>query len=197
MLYRMDHLGTGIYRYAYKDHSFSGWERHACPACGRAVSRPVYTGPQRILALEGGKKYPDLLQFCGAGDALVVLSERALTAFLEEGILGAVEYRPVAVVRSEACSHPVDDAPGYYEIDIAGTVDLDYAAMSNLRKKRVCPACGQFEWSRQRLGKRIPDLQTWSGHDLCRLAGLPGIVFCSEKVKGVIRKYQLTNFSLT
>lgn len=200
MLYRMDCLGTGSYRYACKDVSFSGWEQETCPHCGRKISRPVYSEENHILALEGGKKYPDLLQFCGAGSLqtggrIVVLSEKALAVFQREGILEAEEYRPVALIPSEDCVHPIDDAPNYYAIDIVGTVDLDYAAMSNLRKKHLCPVCNQFEWSRQRLGKMIPDEDTWSGHDICRLVSIPGFVFCSEKVQDAVRKNKLTNFS--
>ena len=199
MLYEMDCTGSGVYRYAQKDLSFAGWKEVICPGCGRRVSLPVYSESNPVLVLEGGKKYPDFLQFCGAGSLsnggrLIVLSEKALTVFREEGISGMGECKPVAFDSSEASRYCVDDAPAYYALNITGSVDLDYSAMSNLKRKNFCPTCRQFDWSRKQFGRFILDANTWSGHDICRLASMPGVVFASEKLKRVVRKHKLTNF---
>ena len=138
MLYEMDCTGSGIYRYAQKDNAFAGWKEVICPGCGRRVSLPVYSESNPVLVLEGGKKYPDFLQFCGAGSLpdggrLIVLSEKALTVFREEGISGIGECKPVVVVQSAVCRYCVDDAPRYFAVDITGSVDLDYSAIGGLR----------------------------------------------------------------
>lgn len=202
MLYEMDCTGRSIYRYAQKDNAFAGWKEVICPGCGRRVSLPTYSEPSPVLALEGGKKYPDFLQFCGAGSLpdggrLIVLSEKALTVFREEGISGIGECKPVVVVQSAVCRYCVDDAPRYFAVDITGSVDLDCSAMSNLKKKNFCPTCQQFEWNRKQLGRYILDRNTWSGHDICRLASMPGILFGSEKLKRAVQKHKLTNFCFT
>jgi hypothetical protein len=35
-------------------------------------------------------------------------------------------------------------------------------------------------------------MDTWSGHDLCRVGDFPAMTVCSERVAEVIRKHKLT-----
>ena len=86
------------------------------------------------------------------------------------------------------------EAPhSYYLLNINGSIDFDLKAMS-LKKKNVCAACGQFDWSRQRLSiiKTVFDMDAWDKSDLCRIASFPGYVVCSEKVKNIIEKHGFT-----
>ena len=67
-----------------------------------------------------------------------------------------------------------------------------------LKKKNLCSSCGRFAWSRERL-YTIPaavDMDTWSGHDLCRVGDFPAMIVCSERVAEVIRKHKLTGAEL-
>ena len=67
MLFQVSYNTCRKYKYAYKDASFAGFERVNCMACGRTVSTMHYEAKAHCLILEGGKSYPDYLQFCGAG----------------------------------------------------------------------------------------------------------------------------------
>lgn len=127
----------------------------------------------------------------------LLLSERAVEAFSREGITGLEDCQRVTILTAEGASHDVADAPNYYLADISGTIDLNGPAMSNLRKKNMCPACGKFRWSHQRLSPLRVDSASWNGKDLCRLTSIPGCVICTEKVRETVKKYRLTNFAFT
>jgi hypothetical protein len=64
-----------------------------------------------------------------------------------------------------------------------------------LKKKRVCPSCGQFEWNRQRLPAMILNVSSWDGSDICRLASIPGFIVCTDKFKTIVQNNQLKGFS--
>lgn len=202
VFYEMDPSGSRAYRYGVSDDSFLGYDRTLCSTCGREIVRPRFNGLHHKIRLEGGKRYPDLLAFCGAGtteqgERYLLLSERAVEAFSREGITGLEDCQQATILTAEGASHDVADAPNYYLADISGTIDLNGPAMSNLRKKNMCPACGKFRWSHQRLSPLRVDSASWNGKDLCRLTSIPGCVICTEKVREMVKKHRLTNFAFT
>ena len=78
--------GSGsTYQYAFRDTALDSLAQGKCEACGRTRSRWRFSGPHRFL-LEGGPKYPDRLEFTGAGGAPLLLSRRAADVFKENGI---------------------------------------------------------------------------------------------------------------
>lgn len=199
-LFELHCLGERKFRYAVSDGTFLRYDYTSCPDCGRSVATPVCSGDARFFYLSGGKQYPDLLPFNGAGTTkdggrFVIISEKAKNAFECEGITGYSNCTKVSVVPDQrGTDYDTEDAPNYYLIDIDGRIDLDFAKMNNLRRKKYCQTCGQFEWSQQRMHRRFVDVETWSQNDLCRIKSLPGFVVCSEKVMDAAEKYKLTNF---
>ena len=194
MLYWLNHDTLKRFQYAYKDVSFLGFSRSKCPQCNRQIGISEYRHEVPHLLLEGGAVYPDYLQFCGAGNQLFLISDRALEIFEKNRITGYSVHQLTTVEISEQ-NGSVDCIPEYYSLNVLGRVNIDYATM-HIKKKRVCPQCGQFEWSRMRLEPIILDHTTWDGSDLCLIDSLQGFRVCSDRVKQLIHDYKLTGFSL-
>lgn len=186
--------GERSYQYAWKDQSFLGFQKTPCPECGRDIAVMEYSGGHCLL-LEGGPKYPDHLPFCGAGERMLVLSERAARLLQESGITGIGQITPVRTAK-ENNGTPVslpETAPGYVLAEVTGKIDLDLSKMC-LRKKKVCKACGGFEWNRQRLHPIHLDESTWDGSDICRCESIPGWFIFSEAAAELTRKQKLKGF---
>ena len=184
--------GSGsTYQYAFLDTALGSLEQGKCEACGRTRSRWRFSGPHRFL-LEGGPKYPDRLEFTGAGGAPLLLSRRAADVFRENGITGIGEIVPV---QTEHESGPLPEgAPEYVLARICGRIELDLPKMG-LKKKKLCRVCGGFEWNRQRLSPLLLDASAWDGSDLCRVDSIPGYVVCTDRVVALVKKQKLKGFS--
>ena len=181
----------GTYQYAFRDTSLGSLEQGKCEACGRTRSRWRFSGPHRFL-LEGGPKYPDRLEFTGAGGAPLLLARRAADVFRENGITGIGEIVPV---QTEHESGPLPEgAPEYVLARICGRIELDLPKMG-LKKKKLCRVCGGFEWNRQRLSPLLLDASAWDGSDLCRVDSIPGYVVCTDRVVALVKKQKLKGFS--
>ena len=191
--YWINHSGSAKYQYAYEDVTLKGYDRSTCAQCGRTVATPQYSDDVPRLILEGGSVYPDYLQFCGAGKQMFLVSEKVLNLFDENKDSGYSEPQPIfaETISLKKCAMPI---PNYYSLRITGRIDLDTAAM-HLKKKKTCPKCNQFEWSRMRLEPLLPDPATWDGSDLCLLSSIPGYRLCTDRVKKLIVKQKLTGFS--
>lgn len=193
MLYWIRYEAFNKYKYASKDLTLMGFDRSVCPECGREVATAQYKENTPHLRLEGGRVFPDFLQFCDAGNRMFMVSEKVLEMFEKNGITGYSGYQLMTYEFSKRKSSIIEH-PNYYSLNITGKVDLDLAEM-HLKKKRLCPQCGQFDWSRMRFGITILDETTWNGSDLCFLDSIPGFKLCSEKVKELIQQHKFTNFS--
>ena len=184
--------GSGsTYQYAFLDTALGSLEQGKCEACGRTRSRWRFSGPHRFL-LEGGPKYPDRLEFTGAGGAPLLLARRAADVFRENGITGIGEIVPV---QTEHESGPLPEgAPEYVLVRICGRIELDLPKMG-LKKKKLCRVCGGFEWNRQRLSPLLLDASAWDGNDICRVDSIPGYVVCTDRVVALVKKQKLKGFS--
>lgn len=183
------------YVYAYKDISFEGYNRETCPQCGRKNAIAHYTGRNSHLLLEGRGTYPDFLQFCGAGNRLFIVSEKALNIFEQYGITGYYTYAPVTFDSSLVATNTKKMiVPDYFNLEIGGRIDLDLRAM-HLKQKKKCATCGQFEWSRQKLDPMILDRTSWDGSDLCTLTSMQGFRICSEVFVRLVNDNKLSGFS--
>ena len=184
--------GSGsTYQYAFRDTALGSLEQRECEACGRPLSQWRFSGPHHLI-LEGGPKYPDRLEFTGAGGSPLLLSERAAAVFAANGITGIAETVPVRTSR-ESGDLP-DNAPRYVLAKISGRIELDLPKMC-LKKKKLCSVCGSFEWNRQRLYPLFLDESAWDGSDLCRVDSIPGYVVCTAKVVELVKKQKLKGFS--
>lgn len=197
MLYWIEYEAHNKHKYAYKDLTFTGFNRSVCPECECEIATAQYKENTPNFVLEGGRVYPDYLQFAGAGRQPFLISEKALELFEKNQITGYSGYQLVNYVSSKRKDNSsIIQQVKYYNLNITGRVDLDLAEM-HLKKKHLCPQCGQFDWSRRRFGKTILDETTWDGSDLCRLKSIPGFKLCSEKLKELVRQHELTGFSFT
>ena len=192
MLYCISDHPSNRYQYVVMDHDYYTQSSASCDVCGRTVQscQLVYWPPR--MRLEGGKRFPDCLSVsvpfadkCG-----LIVSERALAVFQKEGITG---FEAAPIEFHDTGTKP-DGVPQYYYLSVKGTVSLDYGAM-HYRKKNVCPACGGFHWSRQKVGVSVLDEASWDQCDLCKLADYPNIVLCTQKVIDVIRANSLKGFT--
>lgn len=195
MLYLLQHPSQRTYPYAWKDASFVGFRQSQCGECGRTVSAAEYRGPHHLI-VEGGPKYPDYHAFCGAGEPIFVISERAARIFQENNLTGITEFIPIRAEKEiNGTLVPLPEtAPKYVLVQITGRIDLDYRRMC-LKKKKVCKTCGGFEWNRQRMHPLCMDERTWDGSDLCRNESIPGYILFSKTAVDLVKKYKLKGFS--
>ena len=192
MLYRLEHDTQKKFNYANMDVTLIKYNRSICAECNRQVAVPEYSSETPCLRLEGGSVYPDFLQFCGAGRQLFLVSEKTLELCELNAISGYSVYQKVCVeLTGRKKEYTV---PNYYNLDIEGRIELDMAAMY-LRKKRRCSACGQFEWNRKRFEPLILNHTSWDGSDLCAIESIPGFRVCSEKMKELVLRHNLSGFS--
>ena len=169
--------GSNRYKYFNGEETFLGFEKSACPTCGRTVSTPKYGAETPVFLLDGGKKYPDYFHAYTRGS---ILSKRALEVFLEAGATG-MEYTPVIIANAE------EGAPEYVWLKPQGFIDIDYKA-SHVKKKNFCAECGQFELNRLRPCPVTMDLTSWNGLDVCRLGLYPNRLIVTEKVLAAAKK---------
>lgn len=195
LLYWLEYDIQRDYVYAYKNDSFEGYIWGMCQECGRQTATARYTGYHPHLLLEGSGLYPDFLQFCGAGNRLFVISERALYLFERHGISGYSNYIPVSLdtslVSPKAKTRMV---PNYFSLEVSGHIDLDFKLM-HLKRKKLCPICHQFEWSRQKIDPIVADNHSWDGSDLCILSSMPGFIMCSKTIVNIVHDNDLTGVS--
>lgn len=175
------------YCYAPKNLAFGGYSFSKCPSCGRQIAEEQPKTQQDAFVIEGGKEYPDFLYYGGAG-LYFLISDKVKRTFEENGVTGYDDPIQVPVYRLHK-NELTEDPHDYYLLNINGSIDFDLKAMS-LKKKNVCAACGQFDWSRQRLSiiKTVFDMDTWDKSDLCRIASFPGYVVCSDKVNSIVEE---------
>lgn len=182
------------FAYAFKDLNFDGFEKEICTDCGRIVSKFKYRSHCPVLLVEGGTEMPDLLQFCGAGKRLFLVSQKALDVFQKNIIEGYDICAKVHWMRvNDASCLEESGAEVYYSLEITGAISLDLEQMQ-LRQKRLCKECGEFEWSRQKLGPYILQESSWDGSDLCYIKQFPGMWVCTTRFKEIMINNQLTGF---
>lgn len=189
MFFKLNAYYQRRYKYISTDLAFEKFDFRICPTCGREIAVGTKSNsPEPLMELEGPKKYPDILEFCGVGviPYPFIISKRAIDLFEENHVTG---FKRGKKVKFSNC--PEDQE--YYYAEIIGRIDLHLKSMQ-LKKKRICKECGKYDWSRKSLGKYILDRDSWSETDLCRLTSLPGIFICTEKVIDLIKAHKLTGF---
>lgn len=179
------------YCYAQRNLAFTGYTSSICSKCGRSIIIPNPTIKKNEFIIEGGKNYPDFLDYRGAGTYFLI-SKNALRLFIENRITGFDDYEEVSTRRETGVTID-DDNSVYFLLSINGTIDFDLRAMT-LKKKRVCLSCNQYDWNIQRLSmlKSVFDMDTWDGNDLCRIKSFPGFIVCSDRLRSLVEEHKLT-----
>ncbi len=194
MLFWLNYNNSNRYRYISGDDTFIGFDSsEICPRCGRNIVTPKFREAIPHFESDGGKIYPDYIQFCGAGKYPFIVSEKALSIFEENNVSG---YNGATLVRVEPSGISSDGSQiRYFQLNIYGHIELDFKAMF-LKKKNYCEVCGQYEWNRQRFYPRFIDESTWDGSDFAVATSVHWRL-CSEKVNNIIQNHKLTGFVLT
>ena len=182
------------YCYAVENLAFVGFKKEKCSSCGcQDANEMIFQGDDALL-IGGAKKYPDFMLYGSVGLNFIV-SESVMKVLQEEKITGYNEAKKVSLYRSRY-GKLVKQEVDYYMINITGSIDLDLKSMS-LKRKNVCPLCGSFKWSRQRLytSDSIFDMSTWDGSDICRVQSFPGHIMISDRLKEIFEKHKFTGAS--
>lgn len=194
MYYWVGYSGSEKYCYAANNNSFVAFNQSICDVCGRTIYMPQFISSVPHLQLDGGRIFPDFLQFCGAGERMFLISETALKIFEENHISGYSTYCEV-VVEPYIKRGLQSKQPRYYQLKILGRIDFNLSAMC-LKRKRKCTACGQFDWNRQRIYPKILDPTTWDLSDLCLVASFPGTIVCSDTIAKLVKEHNLSGLDL-
>ena len=193
--YEITHSTNNRLCYASTDISFIGYIRGVCPSCGRNIFTTEYTKERYHLLVAGGKSFPDWLQYCGAGELPIILSEQAIDILQKEVITGFSIKCEANLYRKNKNDEivKVTDCSKYYIINITGKIDYDYSAMF-LKRKKQCSQCNQFSLNRERLYPVYLNDNLWDGSDLCSLLTFPRQLYCTDHFVQVIKKYKLSGF---
>ena len=135
---------------------------------------------------KGWKAWPDALYTTGE----LIVSERAATAFREEGLEG---FRPwkFSFTKFKNKKLKPADVPRYYFLDGSGRVPLDERAQSH--DLLTCPSCGMFT---NATAPFLPDLLNWDGADFVRFSNVWRLgLLVSERVVDTIVEKKLTGFA--
>lgn len=183
------------YCYAVENIAFAGFKKEKCPNCGVIDSIDLVFQGEDALLVDGAKKYPDFMRYGSVGLTFII-SDRVMEVFKKEKITGYDTAKKVPLYRSRY-GKLVKQEKEYYMLNITGSVELDLKAMS-LKKKNVCPLCGSFKWSRQRLYTiaSVFDMSTWDGSDICRIKSFPGLIMISDRLKEIFEEHKFTGASL-
>ena len=182
------------YCYAVKNLAVIEFKRERCLHCGEQVVKNTICQGEDALLIDGGKSYPDFMLYGSVGEPFIV-SERVIKVLYKEKITGYDMAKKVSLYRL-IDGKLVKQEPEYYMINITGSIDLDLKAM-HLKKKNVCPHCGSFKWSRQRLYlfDSVLDKSTWDGSDICRIKSFQGHIMISDRLKGILEAHKFTGAS--
>ena len=184
------------YGYVQTDLGRAKYVRDKCTECGRFIDSPSFTKEKSVFIVEGVDAYPDFIYYCCAGTRIYV-SKRVKDVLSSHNITGYEEEEFVEVYRQEENNLEKKDI-GYYSIKVTGVIDFDLKSMQ-LKKKRICSHCKQFDWSRQRLNlvKTAFDAETWDNSDLCSVKSSPGIFICTPRLKQIIEENGFTGVEFT
>lgn len=198
-MYNLDiSLRENKYCYVHKILSFSASQMDICSYCGcrskKNIVKDIVKDMDHLL-IEGAQKHPDFMHCADFVSATFVVSKRVFDVMLKEKITGYDMAKKVSLYRS-IDGQLVKQEPEYYMINITGIIDLDLKAM-HLKKKNVCPNCGSFKWSRQRLYlfDSVFDKGTWDGSDICRIKSFQGYIMISDRLKEIFETHKFTGAS--
>lgn len=163
-----------------------------CEVCGEILDSREWLPPYTIELTLHGSEWGDLAFF---SESRFVMSERAVNAFLNEGLSGLGDCAAVTVARRKGGRGK--PPPQYFRVKISrSTAAVDDARSIVARTHPVtCSTCR---------GSGIDAVHgfaieagTWSGEDVFVARGLPGSVVVSERFRRFAQEHMLTNLTLT
>lgn len=167
-----------------------------CPRCGYPIGMMRWLPPYRIELLLHGEELGDYLE--SSGDDLLV-SERFVQAFREEGLTGLEGFHPVEVVRvrrKRRGARP-SHAPHYLAVTACfgrAAVDVERSRI-RYAQPPTCEEC-RSEGVDSIHGFTL-ESGTWQGEDIFRPRGLQGRLVVSERFARFVERHGFTNMRLT
>lgn len=166
-------------------------EAPTCPVCregyiGMKPWLPPYTAEIRLR----GEHLGDVA--FGAGYELLV-SERFRQAWVQSGLQGIDTFKVVTIVRVRPSKASVPRSMFYCIEPRYGSAWVDFARSSIVRNvEPSCFACGKGAVINAVRGFSVAE-ETWSGDDMFRVLGLPGVVIVSARFREVVEAHGLRN----
>jgi hypothetical protein len=167
-----------------------------CPKCGYPIGMLTWLPPHRAGLLLHGEELGDYMEVAGED---LLLSERFVQAFREEGFTGLEGFHPVEVVRviRERRGPSPSHIPRYF----LATVCFSRVAV-DLKRSRIRydepPSCEECRASglEATYGFTL-EADLWQGEDIFQPRGLPGVWTVSERFASFITRHGFTNMRLT
>ena len=161
------------------DCHFPAQKRMKCPVCGRPGVAPPYNVNHwenitaSLISSDDTQTWFDWV-FTVSG---LLASERMVEDMKSTGCTGFIPHPVVSIVHKGSKHLNVKGAPRYYFIEPLGSVEFD-RRFFDTGSSVYCPACRN--WKPIPLPRcpryfKLPDLETYSGHDVCRWRNLPAL----------------------
>jgi hypothetical protein len=167
-----------------------------CTQCGALLGMLTWLPPYRVDLELYGKQPGDFVT--GPGGDSFLISERMAKAFHAEGLTGLLGFHPVEInrVRWKRQRPAPVTVPNYVEVTACfGRAYLD-ERRSRLRyaEARTCDECRSANLDTVHGFTLEPG--SWSGEDVFRARGLPGVRIVSERFATFVERHGLTNIRL-
>ena len=167
-----------------------------CPRCGYPIGMRTWLPPYRVELVLYGEQPGDFIEL--AGDDLLV-SERFVQAFREEGLTGLEGFHPVEVVRvrRKRRGSTLAHIPRYLTVKACfGRAAVDVArSRLDYGKPPTCEECRSAGLNAIH-GFTLEE-GTWRGEDIFHPRGLLGVLTVSERFERFVEKHGFTNMRLT
>ena len=167
-----------------------------CPQCGYPIGMLTWLPPHRVGLVMHGQELGDYMEVAGED---LLLSERFVQAYREEGLTGLEGFHPVEVVRvhREQRGPEPSHIPRYFAATVCFSrvaVDL---ARSRIRYDQP-PSCEECRASGLEATQGFTlETELWRGEDIFQARGLPGIWHVSERFARFVTRHGFTNMRLT
>ncbi|HEX8436876.1 hypothetical protein [Archangium sp.] len=152
--------------------------------------------PYRVELVLHGQEFGDFIE--ASGDDLLV-SERFVQAFRDEGLTGLAGFHPVEVLG--ACRERLGPMPSSIPRYFVATVCFGRAAV-NVARSRILygktPACEECRSkSIHAIFGFVFEEGTWKGEDIFHARGTQGILTVSERFERFVARHGFTNLRMT
>ena len=165
-----------------------------CPICGRAVSMLKWLEPRKIRLTNS--KYPDRLTAWLPQS--IVVSERVVQAYEQEGLRGVKNFTPVEVVKVSRMGKNSPPPPRYFSVNVDFTLDVrrDEANTIIIGDKHdwSCELCHPKGTTCSQLLRLSLHTENWQGEDIFKVYAV-GVIY-SQRFYDVIKERGFTNFNL-
>lgn len=175
--------------YAYT-HDANLGDAHSCEFCGACISLLIWQPPFQVELEMIGREFSDIIFHMNNG---LLLSERTVDLYRENGLTGLSEIHPVEIVKVKSRWRKRPEPPRYFYAPIQrGPARMDVAASGIVWLAppacQHCLAANIMRWQRVQL-----EPNTWGGEDIFAPIGLSGTTIISSRFKQICQQHGLKN----